>query len=318
MHAINLKFCTSFIPHITFYNMANYHKFEAKINLMSSPEKYAKTASWISIIANLLLFIIKYLAGIASHSLALIADAWHTLSDSLSSIIVLISTRITQIPADEEHPFGHGRADLIASIIIGVILAVVGFNFFWEGANRLMDHTSVEYKNSAIIVIVISILAKEGLAQYAFWASKKSGFQSLKADGWHHRSDSISSILVLVGIFVNQYFWWVDSVLSMLISFLLFHATYEIMRNAISPLMGEAPSSKLIAQIDQVCNEVAGRDIDPHHFHIHRYGRHAELTFHIRLDKDMSVEEAHDIAKKIELKVRKKLKIEATIHYDPA
>lgn len=282
-----------------------------------NPEKYLKKQGWLSVVVNLLLFVVKYWAGVSSHSLALIADAWHTLSDSFSSVIVLITARISKIPADKEHPFGHGRADLIAALIIGVILGVIGFNFLSEGIQRLVAHEAITYKKSAIVVTVISILLKEGLAQYAFWARRKSGFETLHADGWHHRSDAISSVVVLVGIFVNPYFWWVDSVLSIVVSLLIFQATYEIMKRAISPLMGERPTEALKQEIRELCEEVASRDLQAHHFHIHKYGRHTELTFHIVLDGEMNIRNAHEICEKIEWKVKERFGYEATIHYDP-
>ncbi len=252
-----------------------------------------------------------------SNSLALIADAWHTLSDSISSIIVLITARIAKIPADKEHPFGHGRADLIASIIIGAILGFIGFNFLQEGISKLIHHTAVQFKTSAIVVTVVSVLSKEALAQYSFWAGRKTGYQTLFADGWHHRSDAISSIVVLVGILVSDYFWWIDGVMSIVISLFIFQATYEIMKRAASPLMGEQPSEKLINNIKALCLETANQDVYPHHFHMHRYGEHTELTFHIKLDGKMSLTAAHDVCEEIEGAIREKMQFEATIHFEP-
>ena len=279
--------------------------------------KYLVTQGWASIIINLFLFVIKYAAGISSHSLALIADAWHTLSDSISSIIVLISAKIAKKPADREHPFGHGRVDLIASLIIGVILGIIGFNFLWEGVQRLISQERIAYKSSAIVVTIISILCKEGLAQYAFWAKKKTGFETLYADGWHHRSDAISSGVLLIGILFSDLFWWIDSVLSIIISVLIFQATYEIMKRAINPLIGEQVNDRIKKDINKICQMVHKEELHPHHFHIHRYGSHTELTFHIMLDGNMDVARAHDISEKIEIEVKKKLGFEATIHYDP-
>ncbi len=252
-----------------------------------------------------------------SQSLALVADAWHTLSDSLSSVIVLIAAKITKIPADKEHPFGHGRADLIASLIIGAILGFIGYSFLKEGIEKLIDHSAVHFKTSAIIVTIISIVSKEALAQYSFWAGKKTGYETLFADGWHHRSDAISSVVVLVGIFVSESFWWIDGALSIAISLLIFQATYEIMKRAVSPLMGERPSDKLIQKIKKLCDETANMEVYPHHFHMHRYGDHTELTFHIKLDGKMSLTEAHDICEDIEAAIRGRMLLEATIHFEP-
>ncbi len=275
------------------------------------------SAGWISIITNFLLFILKYWAGIVTGSVAIIVDAWHTLSDSLSSVIVVISTRISRKPPDTDHPFGHGRADLIASLIIGFMLGVVAINFFIESAHRLMNNEAVQFGRIALIVIIISILFKEFLAQYAFMASRKTGSKALRADGWHHRSDAISSVLVLIGIFLNDFFWWIDGVLGILISLLLVYAMFEILKDSISRILGEKPDNELIEKIREICLRRSGIHLYPHHFHIHTYGDHSELTLHINLPNDLSLEQAHTIATDIEDTIREELSIEATIHMEP-
>ncbi len=274
-------------------------------------------AGWVSIGTNLFLFALKYWAGIITGSIAIIADAWHTLSDSFSSIIVLLSIKISSRPPDKNHPFGHGRADVIASFIIGILLAVIAVNFLIESVQKLIAHGSVEYGRIALIVIIISILMKEMLAQYSFWAGKKSGSKALRADAWHHRSDAISSILILIGIFINKYFWWVDGVLGILVTILLFYATYEILRDAINSIMGEKPDEGLINSINDICQRVSKQQIYPHHVHIHRYGNHTELTLHIKLPGDQNLKEAHDLVSRIEAAIKQELAIEATIHMEP-
>jgi cation diffusion facilitator family transporter len=279
--------------------------------------KYAYLEGWISIIANTLLFFLKYWAGIVSGSIAIIADAWHTLSDSISSVVVLIGVKISNKPADKEHPFGHGRVELIASVVIGVILAIIGFDFFINSIERIRNKEEAAYGTIAIIVTVISIVSKELLAQYAFWAGKKTKLNSLKADGWHHRSDAISSVIVLAGIFLGKYFWWIDGVLGMIVAVLIFIAAYEILKEGISPLIGETPDSGLIEKIKEISNRVANRETDIHHVHIHTYGHHTEITFHISLPKDYVFEKVHNIATEIEVTIREELGMEATIHMEP-
>ncbi len=272
---------------------------------------------WVSIVVNGILFIFKYWAGFVTGSLALMADAWHTLSDSLSSVIVLIATKISSKPPDKEHPFGHGRAELIAAIIIGVILGLIGFEFARDSIARLINHESVEFGKFAVWVTAISIVVKESLAQFSFWASRKTGNPSLKADGWHHRSDAISSLIILIGIFAGSYYWWIDGVLGLIVSLLLFYAAYEIIKEGTDPLLGEEPNKNLLKDIKSIANEVSGMDIHLHHLHMHRYGVHIELTMHIKLPKDTTLESAHKIADDIEIEISKKLNLEATIHMEP-
>jgi cation diffusion facilitator family transporter len=280
--------------------------------------KYAYREGWISIIANILLFILKYWAGIVSSSIAIIADAWHTLSDSISSVVVVIGVKISNKPADREHPFGHGRAELIASVIIGVILALIGFDFFINSIDKIRNKEKAAYGTVAIIVTVISILSKELLAQYAFRAGKKTGLTSLKADGWHHRSDAISSVIVLAGIFLGKYFWWIDGAMGIVVALLIFYAAYGILKEGISPLIGQTPDGVLIEKIKEISNRITKGETDIHHVHIHTYGNHTELTFHITLPKEYMFEKVHNIATEIEMTIREELDIEATIHMEPS
>jgi cation diffusion facilitator family transporter len=278
---------------------------------------YARLEGWISIAGNITLFALKYWAGIVSSSIALIADAWHTLSDSISSIIVLVGIKISRKPADTEHPFGHGRAELIASVIVGVLLAVIGFEFILKGIEKLRNKEQAAYGTVAIIVTAISVVLKEAFAQFAFWAGRKTNLKSLLADGWHHRSDAISSVVILVGIFLSEYFWWIDGVLGIMVGFLIFHASYGILKEGISPLIGEEPDKEIIDKIKKISDQVAGTDTHIHHFHIHRYGNHTEITFHIRLPKNYNLDKVHNIATNIEVNIKEELDIEATIHTEP-
>lgn len=283
----------------------------------NSKQKLSYTQGWISIAVNGLLFAFKYWAGFVTGSLALMADAWHTLSDSLSSIIVIIATKISSKPPDKEHPFGHGRAELIAAIIIGVILGLIGFEFAKDSIARLINHESVQFGKFAIWVTAISIVVKEGLAQFSFWTYRKTGNQTLKADGWHHRSDAISSLIILIGIFAGSYYWWIDGVLGLVVSLLIFYAAYEIIKEGTDPLLGEKPDKELIEELASISNKAFGKETYLHHVHVHRYGDHVELTMHIKLPKNTTLEAAHEVADEIELEIHRKLQVEATIHMEP-
>lgn len=272
---------------------------------------------WLSIILNILLFILKYWAGIVTGSIAIIADAWHTLSDSLSSVVVLVGVKVSNKPADKEHPFGHGRAELIASIIIGIMLAVIAFNFVLESIEKLKGGESAVFGKIAIIATLISIVAKELMAQFAFWAGRKTKSVTLKADGWHHRSDAVSSVIILAGIFLGPYFWWIDGVMGIIVAIMIFYAAYEIIRDASNPLLGEEPDDEMMKNLNLIASNVAGFDVRLHHVHMHRYGNHTEITFHIVLPKDYTLEKVHAISSEIEQELKNNHQIFATIHADP-
>ena len=274
-------------------------------------------AGSVSIVINSILFVAKMWVAMLTGSIALAADAWHTMSDSLSSVIVIIATKLSSRKADKEHPFGHGRWELIASLFIAVILGIIAWDFISSSFEKINEKESVEYGIWAIIVTIISIVVKELLAQYAFYIARKTSNSSVRADGWHHRSDALSSVVVLVGILFAKYFWWIDSALGIIIALMLFYATFKILKDVITKLLGEEPPPELIKNISEEITKKYKNDMQTHHFHIHDYISHNELTFHIKLNRDMSIEQGHKIATDIENMVRDKFQMEATIHIEP-
>jgi cation diffusion facilitator family transporter len=271
----------------------------------------------VSVVVNSLLFGIKFWAGVVTGSIALTADAWHTLSDSLSSIVVIIGVKLSSKKPDNEHPFGHGRWEQIAALFIAFILGIIAFDFLKDSVIQFKNHESTDFGTIAIVATIISIVVKEALAQYAFYIGRKTNNVSVKADGWHHRTDALSSVVVLVGILFANQFWWIDSVLGVAISFMLFYATYQIAREAISKLLGEKPSSDLIKKIQNSIKQYSSQDFQLHHFHIHNYVGHQELTFHIKLKNEISIEEGHRIATDIENIILEEFNIISTVHIEP-
>lgn len=284
---------------------------------MDQKNRYGYIEGIIGIVANLALFALKYWVGIVSGSLALIADAWHTLSDSASSVIVIGSVKLSSQKADERHPFGHGRYQQIASLFIAFLLGIIAWEFLSGSVVKFREHESTTFGILAIVVTALSVIVKEGMAQYAYWAYRKTGLETLKADGWHHRSDALSSGVVLLGILFGNRFWWIDPVLGFVISLMLFYAVFEIVKNSVDKLLGVKPDKELIATVNKIIGEVSDREICPHHFHLHTYGDHRELTFHIMLKGDLDITSAHEIATQIEISIRDQMGIESTIHVEP-
>lgn len=271
----------------------------------------------VSVFVNMALFGLKLWAGTLTGSIALVADAWHTLSDSVSSIIVVVAAKLSSKKPDHEHPFGHGRWEQIAALFIAFLLGLIAFDFLKDSVIRFRNQESVTFGTLAIVVTILSILVKEALARYAFFIGKKTDNVSIRADGWHHRTDALSSVVVLAGILLAGKFWWIDSVLGVVIAMMLFYATYNIAREAIDKLLGEKPCPRLVEKIKELSWQLTSRDLQLHHFHIHNYVGHQELTFHIRLNNQLTIEEGHRIATDIEEVIHHQLRIVSTVHIEP-
>jgi cation diffusion facilitator family transporter len=272
---------------------------------------------WVSVVVNTVLFVLKYTVGISLGSVSMMADAWHTLSDTLTSLIVIIGFWISARPADEDHPFGHGRAEAISAVIIGTLLGVVGFSFLRESVARLQHHQAASFSLCAIVVFSISLLLKEALARFSIWAGRRIKAQSLIADGWHHRSDAIASGLIVAGALAGRYFWWIDGVLGIGVALLILYAAYDVLRGAAGPLLGQHVGPEIEKRVQAIIARAAPVINDVHHVHFHTYGGHTEVTMHLRLPSAMHVGEAHHIADTIEQAIRRETHIEATVHIDP-
>ncbi len=271
----------------------------------------------VSIIGNICLFALKYWAGIVSGSIALMADAWHTLSDSISSAVVILGAKLASKKPDKDHPFGHGRWELISAIVIAIILVLIAFGFIMDSISQLKTKESANFGTLAIVVTIVSIVLKELMAQYAFFLGRKSGSATVKADGWHHRTDALSSLVILIGILFKNYFWWIDGVLGLIVSLMLMYAAYSILKESVNKILGEEPGDELIKEILGHMRSLYDYDLHPHHFHLHNYISSKELTFHIKIDNNISVEEGHAIATAIEELIDEKLSIKSTIHLEP-
>lgn len=277
----------------------------------------AVRTGWLSVGVNVLLFAVKLAAGFVSGSVAIIADAWHTLSDSFTSVVVIAGAQYARKPPDRDHPFGHGRAEIIAPVIIGTLLAAVSLNFLIEAFERLVTMHGANFGIFAIVVTAASAAAKEGMAQVSFAAARKSGSKGLKADGWHHRSDAISSLVVLAGVIAGRHIPWIDGALGIIIAMLIGYTAYEIIKDGINPLLGEKPPDQLVNKIKKIAGDTTPEAVNMHHFHLHTYGEHKELTFHITIDGKNSICKGHQIATEIENALEEQTGIVATIHIEP-
>lgn len=176
----------------------------------------------VSIVLNTALFAAKLWLGAACGSLAIVADAWHTLSDSLTSAVVILGFWVSGRPADDKHPFGHGRAELVAAIVIGTLLAVVAFFFLHESILKLRHperYPAARFGTAAAALFLVSVVVKEAMARFSIWAGGKTASAALVADGWHHRSDAVASALILAGGLFGGRLGWIDGAMGAAVSF---------------------------------------------------------------------------------------------------
>jgi len=280
--------------------------------------KYGFLEAWISIVGNTILFVFKLIFGLILNSISLIADSFHTLSDVITSIVVLLGFRTSRQPADTKHPYGHGRSETIATLIIGILLVVVGVDFLRLSFNRLIHPQVV--KGSWLIagLLILSALAKEMMAVFSFDLGKRINSSTLIADAWHHRSDAIASFLVAVAIGASIFgYHKVDALFGIIVSLIITYVGIDLSKSSASFLLGEAPDKDLVNKIGQLAKSVEGVS-NVHDIQVHNYGNRLEVSLHIEVNKGYASTTSHHIADLVEKKLLEDLKISSVVHVDPA
>ncbi len=272
----------------------------------------------LSSIFNFSIFLIKYILSISLNSISLKTDAFHTLSDILTSILVIFGFYFSSKRPDKKHPFGHGRVEKIIAIFMSILLIYVSYEFFLSSWNRFKNPVKIEVSFSIISILFLTILMKEFLTFVSFELGKRINSSSLKLDAWHHRSDSVATLLIIVGFFTFKLrLYYFDGIFGMIVSGLIAYIGFSILFESGSFLIGEEPSSDLIEKIKKISYKFDFVE-DVHHIHIHDYGNQIEITFHIRLRGEKTLNEVHEKISIIEKEIEKEIKnSNVTIHAEP-
>ncbi|MCM8772636.1 MAG: cation diffusion facilitator family transporter [Candidatus Omnitrophica bacterium] len=273
---------------------------------------------WISISGNLFLFFIKILFGIILKSISLISEAFHSLSDVLTSIVVIFSFKLSKKPPDSKHPFGHGRIEKIGTLIISFLLIFACIDLCKISILRIKNPQTIQPGIFIILFMFFSTIFKEWMTKFSFYLGKKINSDILIADGWHHRLDGIASFIVGIGLIFMKYgFYHLDGILGIFVVLLLLWIAYDLIKKTSSFLIGEAPDKNTIEKI----KEVISLNPDVLSFHdikVHDYGNKKIISLHIEVEKNISLKQAHDIALEIQDKIKENIEnSEVSIHIDP-
>lgn len=283
-----------------------------------SREDFGYLEAWVSIIGNILLFLVKFLFGMALNSIALIAEGFHSLSDVLTSIVVLFGFKFGSKPADENHPFGHGRIEQISTLVIAFLLLLVAYELGRESIGRIVSPPKVEFNIFVVVFMFISALIKEWMARFSIFLGKRINSSTLIADAWHHRSDAIASLLVGIGfIFVRFNIFYADGILGLFVAILLGSIGVELIKSSVDFLLGKAPDERLVEYIRNVTLSVPGV-LDLHDILVHDYQSSKAISLHIEVEDTLSAKEAHRIALEVQDRLKKRLKeSNISVHIDP-
>lgn len=261
-------------------------------------EKTAIKATYFSIVGNLGLALVKFLAGFFGNSYALIADAIESVTDTFASILVLVGLKYAEKPADENHPYGHGKIEaLVTFVVVGFLITSAIVIAYQSIQNIRTPHTLPE--KWTLLVLAIIILWKEISYRIVLKNSKLTNSTSLKADAWHHRADAITSVAAFVGITIalllGEGYETADDWAALLASGIILYNAYAIFRPALGEILDEDIYDELSARIDEISKEVEGI-IGIEKCHIRKVGMRYCVDLHVIVNGDISVKEGHDLA----------------------
>jgi len=255
--------------------------------------------------SNLILSIIKFAGGIIGHSAAMIADATHSVSDLLTDMIVLIMLKVGQKPKDEDHPYGHGKAETLGTTVVGFIIISVGIGLAYEAWEMIQSGIARIPEPLAAGTALISIFIKEWLFRYTRSVGEKSNNSLLLANAWHHRSDAISSIAALVGIIGAMLgFPALDPIAATMVAFMIMKVGYELTLGGFRDLMDTALDEKDTQSIQVAIDDVSGV-LKSHDLRTRKIGGEILMDVHIQVDSDLTVTEGHEVAERVRRKLIK-------------
>ena len=277
-----------------------------------------KLAGATGIVCNIILFLVKLLAGLLAGSVAIIADAVNNLSDASSSVVTLLGFRLAQMPADEDHPYGHARYEYLSGLMVAVLILVIGVELVKSSVGKIIHPEAIDFSLITVGILVASVLVKLWMSLFFGTLGKRINSLTLQATSVDSRNDVVSTIAVLAGCLVGYIFHVnIDGYVGLLVALFILYSGVNIVRETISPLLGEQADEELVEKIKMLVYSHEAV-LNVHDLLIHDYGPgRCFASIHAEVSARLDPMEVHDILDEIECAVLDKLNVHLVIHYDP-
>lgn len=277
-----------------------------------------KLSGIVGIFSNLFLFVIKFMIGTIVHSVSIQADGVNNLTDAGSNIISILSFHLANKPADKDHPFGHERTETIASLFVGILILVLGFETAKESISKVIHPGSIDFRIASVIILLISIIVKFWMYAYNKKLSKTYDSSLLEATALDSISDVCGTTAVLVSTLLSPVLHFnLDGYMGIVVSGIILYGAYGLLRDMINSLIGEAPDSELVHNIvDRIMAHPAILGV--HDMMLHNYGPNKIFaSAHVEVDSSKDIFETHDHIDNIEREVKENMNIDLVLHMDP-
>ncbi len=303
---------------MTDFLIKRFIKDSENVSDRSVRESYGVLSGAVGIVLNIFLSALKFVLGIVSKSVSVMADAANNLSDAASSVVTLLGSKISSKPADEKHPYGHGRVEYISAFIVSCIIFIMGFELLISSVKKIVTPETAEFSAVTFAALLISIPVKLWMAYFNNKIAKKIKSLSAKAVVTDSLSDCITTFSVAVCLLISKFTGYnIDGFAGLLVSFLIIRAGFDIINDVISSLMGSMPDPALVSEIEETVLSHKGI-VGVHDLMVHDYGPGRVIcSIHAEVPAEQDITVSHDIIDNAEEQLMKKFGIMATIHLDP-
>ena len=298
-----------------------FRKFIKNYEQVADPavrDAYGKLAGIVGILSNSLLCVMKMLIGFLSGSIAIVADAVNNLADASSSLITLVGFKLASMPEDDEHPYGHARMEYLAGMAVSVMIIIVGVELGKSSIEKILHPSPLEFSWAVVIVLLLAIAIKVWQSLFNISAGKKINSLALIATGTDSRNDVISTSVVLAGVLMGHFLnVQIDGYLGLAVALFILWSGISLIKETVSPLLGEAPDPDLVNNIEKQTMNFDGV-LGIHDLVVHNYGPGKIFaSVHIEVDSDVDVMLSHDLVDNIEKQISHDLHLLLTAHMDP-
>ena len=303
---------------MTEFLVNKFIKDSANIESTEVRTRYGMLASVVGIFCNVLLFSVKLAIGLILSSLAVTADAFNNLSDAASSIISFVGVKMAGKPADAEHPFGHGRIEYIAALIVSFLVIEVGFTFFKSSISKILHPEEISFDLVPFVILILSILVKLWMAFFNNKLGKRIDSKVMLATAADSLGDVITTSATVISIVICHFTSInVDAIAGLIVSGIVIWSGVSIAKDTLEPLIGQRVPSELYQKITDMVESYEGI-VGAHDLIVHNYGPNRSMaTIHAEVPNDVSIETSHEIIDRIERDAKKELNILLVIHMDP-
>ena len=279
---------------------------------------YGKLAGIVGLSCNILLFLLKLLAGVLSGSVAIVADAFNNLSDAGSSVVTLVGFRLAGSPPDAEHPFGHGRVEYLSALTVAALIMLAGFELAGSALDKILTPTPSAFSWLTVAILVVSIAVKLWMARFNYTTGKRIHSNALLAAATDSRNDVICTAVVLVSSVIAHFTaLQIDGYVGLAVSVFVMWSGFSVLKETLSPLLGESPDPELVEEIRRIVLENKGI-VGIHDLIVHNYGPgRCIASLHAEVPAHGDILHSHELIDAVERRLVRELNITACIHMDP-